>query len=327
MLSSFKVLKLNEQIMIWLRIYNHHSFVEMANSFSFVMYCISLDLFAFIVSSAVFVYQNTSNIISALRATMVGMGSIQALGMFLYVVWNIDRSKLLHRKLQAFVDQAAKGKNAKEIWISLLKFILRAFAWLTLDGPSHMTEIYWATEQKCHRSSRLLLDYMFLSLSACVTSFNYAMYCICAGNMDTSTWNLPFNLVVPFDTESPWGWLLFWLFQSSTAISYTLCMIVPSMHFVGFCRYIVAICKHFELLADAIGLEVEQFQRSTKNRQKHLDMWHRIREKLSQLIDHHVNVLELVFWTNFIHAFLSLLNFHSFQFHFLFQVSSIWWQI
>lgn len=166
---------------------------------------------------------------------------------------------------------------------------------LIQDGLTGITEIYWATEQKCHQFTRLMAYFLVFNSSSLVMALNYAIYCICIGNMDTSTWNLPFNMVVPFNTESLCGWLLYWLYQLSANLAYTLCISMPTMYFAGFCRYIVAICMHFELLVDAIRSDVERIQSESTvgpRQQSNAVVWCDVRGKLFQLIDHHVNALE-----------------------------------
>lgn len=145
--------------------------------------------------------------------------------------------------------------------------------------------MYFSTEQMCRKFTRLMLYYGVFNLSSIVIALNYAIYCMCTGNWDISTWNLPLNNVFPFD-KSFGGWILKWLFQASTFFTYACCMIIPTTYFVCFCRYIVAICKHFEMLFNEI--QFDNFGRSQckENTQ--------IRKKLSGLIDHHVNVLEWV---------------------------------
>lgn len=68
-------------------------------------------MMAFNATSAVFLYQNVSDIVIALRAAMTILGTIQALGMFISVGCEIDKVKMVHQKLQSIVDQAAKGKH------------------------------------------------------------------------------------------------------------------------------------------------------------------------------------------------------------------------
>lgn len=86
-------------------------------------------MIGFIAASAVFVYQNISNVVTALRTGMVTIGSTQVLGMGLSVGCKIDQVKVLHQKLQTIVDQAAEGictfYVANEIKIRIFSF----FAW------------------------------------------------------------------------------------------------------------------------------------------------------------------------------------------------------
>lgn len=114
-MSSFKVLKLNELMMVWIRIYSKPSTVDSIPTKDFfrstTAYNISLHIVGFIATSAVFLYQNKSDAAAALPTVMVIVGTSQALGMFLCVGCKIDKVKMLHQKLQAIVDQAAAGKH------------------------------------------------------------------------------------------------------------------------------------------------------------------------------------------------------------------------
>lgn len=152
----------------------------------------------------------------------------------------------------------------------------------SVDNHIHTIENYWSTEQKCFRFTRLMVCYGVVNLSPVVIAFVYAVYCMRTGNWDTTTWNLPLNIAFPFEA-TVWGWLLKWSFEISTFFTYACCMIMPTTYFACFCQYIVAICKHFELLVDDIRCDVERFQ-CKPTRQIH--------KKLSQLIEHHVNLLE-----------------------------------
>lgn len=99
--------------MVWLRIYPYPVTADPmpTNDFfkSITTYCISFNILAFIVSSAVFLYQHASDAVTALPTVMVIVGSFQVLGMFLCAGCKLDKVRELHRKLQAIVDQAAEG--------------------------------------------------------------------------------------------------------------------------------------------------------------------------------------------------------------------------
>lgn len=86
---------------------------------SFTAYYFSFNIIAFIITSAVFVYQNSTNFIMALRTSMVCFGCSQALGMFLSVGFNIMKVKKLHLKLQEIVNETDRGKFPWNSWINL----------------------------------------------------------------------------------------------------------------------------------------------------------------------------------------------------------------
>lgn len=112
MSSPYKVLELNELVMVRLRIYTRQLTDPKSDFFeSITMYYISFNMLAFIATSVAFVYQNVSNFMVVLRTLMVIVGTSQALGMFLYIGRKIIKVKMLHQKLQAIVDRTARGST------------------------------------------------------------------------------------------------------------------------------------------------------------------------------------------------------------------------
>lgn len=154
--------------------------------------------------------------------------------------------------------------------------------------------MYWETEQKCSVYTKRMLTYIYFHQMANVAALIKAISGICANDIDTSTWNLPFNLVVPFDTRPVCGWFLKWMFELSCGFAYTLAMIIPTSYFFCFCMYIVAICKHFEMLVDRIRLDVQWIRAGHKSRRECEHMWNKLRKNVFQLIDIHSNVMEYV---------------------------------
>lgn len=111
-MSTFKVLNLNELVMVRLRIYTRRLTDTVSDFFeSISMYYIAFNMLAFIATSMAFVYQNAADIMVALRTVMVIVGTMQALGMFLCLGRNVLTVKMLHIKLQAIVDRTAKGTH------------------------------------------------------------------------------------------------------------------------------------------------------------------------------------------------------------------------
>lgn len=293
MLSSFKVLRLNERVMVWLRLYSHQLTPASIPSDDFFqsisMYCISLNMFAFQVASAAFVYSNTSVVVDALRTGMVTVGVGQALGMFLCVGCNIGTVKLLHQKLQAIIDQAAKGTftSIKCRWFRW-KWTFHSFA----DGHGHIVNMYWEIEEKCCQYTKLMLYYIYCHQMPVNAALTYAIYCIYTGDVNTSAWILPFNVAVPFDTQFVRGWLYKWFFEFTAGFAYILCMIIPTTYFFSFCLYIVGICSHFDMLVNEIRCDVEYIESDPNESNEYSKMWNCVRQKFVQLIDIHVNLLE-----------------------------------
>lgn len=141
--------------------------------------------------------------------------------------------------------------------------------------------MYWETERKCSLYTKSMLYYIYFHQMPCVAALTYAIYCIYTNDIDTSAWNLPFSVFVPFDTQTVLGWLFCWFFELIAGFVYILSMIIPTTYFFGFCLYIVAICNHFDLLVDKFNEDIEQIL-----------MRHDVRKNVLQLIDIHVNVLE-----------------------------------
>lgn len=122
MSSPFKVLKLNEQLMILLRIYRQpiRNVTDADNDFfkSITTYCLAFSDITFAAASAVFVYQNVSDIMVALRTTLLIVGAIQSVAIFLSIGCKIDKIKVLQIKLQEIIDQTAMGNCSKNCFFN-----------------------------------------------------------------------------------------------------------------------------------------------------------------------------------------------------------------
>lgn len=118
----------------------------------------------------------------------------------------------------------------------------------------------------------------------------FSIYCILTGNSDASTWALPFDLSVPFDTNTILGWYLTWFFQFNISLCYVSCIITITTYFVCCCIYIGAICDHYEFLYKSVFVNVKQSDathpmKSQQSQQK-------IAEKMSKVIITHAKVFE-----------------------------------
>lgn len=144
---------------------------------------------------------------------------------------------------------------------------------------------------KCRKYARFSFYYGCGHVSTFSTAFIGAIFDIYNGNSDTSAWNLAFNLLLPFDTQSIFGWFLDWFFQFYMSIIYALCTILITSHFACFCYYIIATCNQFGLMIEALHFDCKQI-RKEKNMQKCSEMWKNAREKLQEAIEMHVQIYE-----------------------------------
>lgn len=135
--------------------------------------------------------------------------------------------------------------------------------------------MYWKTEQNCRQFTKYMSYYIVAHQSIVMASFLYSVYCICVGNRDTSTWILAFNIVVPFNSQSIFGWYFKWFINLAMSISYALLLTSITSYFVCCCLYIHAICRHFHLIKNLIA-------NNDKSIHKHI----------KQAVDIHVNVNE-----------------------------------
>lgn len=114
-----------------------------------------------------------------------------------------------------------------------------------MKGTASFT-IYHDTEMICRRFSKLIIV-MMLHLSNVVWGlflFN-SFYQLWRGNRDTSTWEAAFNIAVPFDTSTLFGWYMFYVVQGFLAYSYSLNQPIIITFFMSCCLYTEALCKHF----------------------------------------------------------------------------------
>lgn len=61
-----------------------------------------------------------------------------------------------------------------------------------------------------------------------------------------------FELPLPFDTASIWGWYIYYITASVLELMYILCMVSATTYFVSCCFYIGAMCDHFDFVAHSI---------------------------------------------------------------------------
>lgn len=241
-----------------------------------------------IVSSIVFLYENVEHPQYALKTGVFIVGGLQAIGMFLSFGLKMDKVSILHVKLQEIVDGSAQGT-----WYSL-RFdcdIPEEFTDFVSDGAA---DLYLRSEHNCRRFTRIMGYYLGFHLFTFVAPLIHAIYGIESGIFDAKTFDLPFNFVVPFNTETVSGWCFEWFIQINTGLSYALCMILTTSHFVCSCFYIFAIRKHFDWLIDAIRNSTECIGMEENSRIR-WKLWLRTERTLHRSIEIHVKLFEWVF--------------------------------
>lgn len=126
-----------------------------------------------------------------------------------------------------------------------------------------------------------------------IVTLIFALISMFTGTFDASQINMPFYMVVPFNTLSKLGWLLFWFIQFNMCFSYAICMVSMTSYFVGCCVYMDSICRHFELLIHLADENI-QLNQKEKNSIKINETDQKVQELLAQAIEMHYKLVELV---------------------------------
>lgn len=113
---------------------------------------------------------------------------------------------------------------------------------------------------------------------------------ILMGKYDTSKWILPLDLVVPFNTESVFGWYWLWFYNLQLNIAYSVCLALTISHFICGCFYICGICEHSHFLVQSLKnlKSVQTEDDGIKNQKRNLQ----IKQTLCEFIDTQNNVFE-----------------------------------
>lgn len=137
-------------------------------------------------------------------------------------------------------------------------------------------------EEKCCQFAEKLGAFVLSQQTAFVFPLFYSIYCICMGNVDTSTYYLPLRIAAPFSIDSLLGWYIFWVFQFITGVTYMF-SVVATLYFVCCCFYLGALCDHFDHLIESLDDEFRQT----------FDVLV-VRKRFNDIIDHQNTIYELV---------------------------------
>lgn len=127
-----------------------------------------------------------------------------------------------------------------------------------------------------------------------VVAFMSSIYSILVGNLDTSTWVLPFSLISPCNAETIWGWYFLFCMNCCILISYAVCISTTTSYFISGCLYIGAIYDHFNTLIDSLKddfqpVDATESVQPMKFTQK---MHESVREKLHAAVEINVKLFE-----------------------------------
>lgn len=152
-------------------------------------------------------------------------------------------------------------------------------------------QVYWNTEKYCRKFTKIMFSYVLVHEQVFVASLIYSFYCIFAGDLNTSKWPHIFNLVLPFDSTTLFGWYLMWFFQMNVSLAYTLSTVSTTSYFVCCCYYITTICDHFQLLIASIKetlCDNHDKNATTTNKKYFLQF----KQQIDEAIELHVKLFE-----------------------------------
>lgn len=147
-----------------------------------------------------------------------------------------------------------------------------------------MYNIYWNIEQKCRKHAKIMACYPLLQQIMYASALYTSISSILAGDYDTSSWNLPFLMSVPFNTERIAGWYLLWFIQLNESLTYAFCMISTTLHFVCCCCYINGLCDH-------LGILFGDFEDSL-HRHRYSRNYQQTKKELIQCVTFHFEIIE-----------------------------------
>lgn len=151
--------------------------------------------------------------------------------------------------------------------------------------------IYWNAEQKCRKYTKKITSYFFINEAIFMGSPIFSIVSILMGNKDASTWALPMDLSVPFNTSTISGWYTTWFFQFNISLCYVSCIITITTYFVCCCIYINAICEHYQFLYDSVLVSLKRYQEEQIPALKH-KMRHEITQQMGSVVSTHAIIFE-----------------------------------
>lgn len=115
-------------------------------------------------------------------------------------------------------------------------------------------------EEKCQQYTTRIGYFVYSTTCTHILVIIYAVSYIAIGNYDTSSWPLLFNYATPFSTATILNWFFMWIVQVNESLGYSRCMTCVTSYYVSCCNYINAMCDHFDLIMEAMRLDLERNQ-------------------------------------------------------------------
>ncbi|XP_055304582.1 uncharacterized protein LOC129569589 [Sitodiplosis mosellana] len=184
------------------------------------------------VASVQFVMHNYDDLFLSLQTCAMIIGGIQSVAMYIGIGINSDDVTALHERLQSIVDEAV--------------------------DESKIYENYWRREQYCRTFTERVSRYTHLEQAIYVSAFAKSIFYLVTGNFDAEKLVLPYNLKMPFNTQTILGWYLFWFVCASMSFAFASILVPVTGYFVSCYHYIAAISEHIDILAASIDRDIDE---------------------------------------------------------------------
>lgn len=151
--------------------------------------------------------------------------------------------------------------------------------------------MYWNIEQRCRSYTTWMAALFQFNQTMTVLSLFLSIYCIYVGDVDTSTWQLPYPCSVPYDTKEIWKWYTVLILEACATYLYTTVSTSLTSYFTCCCWYIDGICDHFDMITESIRIDVER-NRTEKNPRNYWKRSLEMKRKFCQRIEIQVKAFE-----------------------------------
>lgn len=137
----------------------------------------------------------------------------------------------------------------------------------------------------------MAITFMVYDQSAFVSALIYSIHSILIGNNDASTWPIVYELSIPFDSKTVFGWYFLLLFNMCMDLAYLMSFILGTNQFIGSCIYIEAMCEPIDFIMQMIQANVEKNIQET-NPSKIQETNIKINAQMCEAIELHMKILE-----------------------------------